>query len=114
MGKAVKTGLKWFINPMYGASSTTAEVSKDATNALGVTQPDAVKRQQRDLEARAAASADAAVQASKNLSINSLVDLGSADNAPDVVAGGTADALGLGSGMKRKKGGLSSQLGIQV
>lgn len=111
MGKPIIKGLKWIPSRV---SKGYSAIAKDTTNALGITQTDAVKREQRDIEAKAKASADASVQASKNLSINSLVDLGSADNAPDVVAGGTADALGLGSGMKRKKGGLSSQLGIQV
>ena len=111
MGKPIIKGLKWVPSRV---SKGYSAIAKDTTNALGITQTDAVKREQRDIEAKAAASADAAVQASKNLSINSLVDLGSADNAPDVVAGGTAEALGLGSGVKRKKGGLSSHLGLQV
>lgn len=94
---------------------TNLDITRDATNALGITTPEKVKREQRRVEAAAQASAAAAALASRNLAINSTADLKSSDNAPEVVAGGTASDLALAGGdMRRKRGSLSSQLGIRV
>ena len=87
----------------------------DVLQTVGMATPDALKRQQERSELDARNSARAAELAAANLQKNQLVDLTDASNSPDVIAGGTAQQLGLGGDMRKKRApSLSTQLGVRI
>lgn len=90
------------------------QVFKGALKTFGMATPDRLKRQERQSQLEAAQAAAALDQANRNLEANMKVNLDNADQLPDIVAGGTADAVSGMSDVKRKKGNISTQLGIQV
>ena len=88
---------------------------KDVLQTVGMATPDALKRQQERSELDARNSAAAAALAASNLEKNQLVDLTDASNSPDVIAGGTANQLGFGGDMRKKRApGLATQLGVRI
>ena len=93
---------------------TVDQVWKGTLKTFGMVSPDSLKRQERQSQLEAAQAAAALDQANRNLEANMKVQLDNADQLPDVVAGGTADAVSNMSDVKRKKGNISTQLGIQV
>ena len=90
------------------------KVFKGILKTFGMATPDSLKRQERQSQLEAAQAAAALDQANRNLEANMKVNLDNADQLPDVVAGGTADAVSSMGDVKRKKGNISTQLGIQV
>lgn len=118
MGKTVKRALDFAkkADPItFFTLKTDREIAKVATDELGLTTPEAIKRQQRASELAAKNSAEAAALAASNLEKNQLVDLTDASNSPDVIAGGTASQLGLGGDMRKKRApGLATQLGVRI
>lgn len=94
---------------------TVRKVFKDVLQTAGMATPDALKRQQARAELDARNSADAAALAARNLEKNQLVDLTDSENSPDVIAGGTANQLGLGGDTRKKRApGLATQLGVRI
>ena len=117
MGKSVKKGLDLFknLNMMGWASTGTQKASRPVAEGVGIATPEALKQQQRAAELAARQSAEAAALAASNLEKNQLVDLTDASNSPDVIAGGTANQLGLGGDMRKKRApGLATQLGVRI
>lgn len=118
MGKTVKRALDFAkkADPItFFTLKTDREIAKVATDELGLTTPEAIKQQQRASELAAKNSAAAAELAARNLEKNQLVDLTDASNSPDVIAGGTANQLGLGGDMRKKRApGLATQLGVRI
>ena len=94
---------------------TDSEALRGLTDATGLTTPESIKREQRAVALAAENSARAAELAAANLQKNQLVDLTDASNSPDVIAGGTAQQLGLGGDMRKKRApSLSTQLGVRI
>lgn len=94
---------------------TVKRITGDILQTVGLATPDALKREQRALEAAARQSAAAAQLAAENLQKNSMVDLSDDSNTPDVVAGGTAQQFALGGDLKKKRSkAISTQLGVKV
>lgn len=121
MGKTVRKVLNnavgATVDVLTGGLSTDRgkRVFKDVLQTAGVATPDALKRQQARAELDARKSADAAALAARNLEKNQLVDLTDSENSPDVIAGGTANQLGLGGDLRKKRApGLATQLGVRI
>lgn len=74
------------------------------------------ERAAREAQARAEASQKAALIAQQNMQANFAQNL-ALDNTSTVLAGGTAEAMSVDSGVKKKRvrsTGLASTLGIEV
>lgn len=117
MGKLVRNALKIAkkIDPVGAfVAKVDNQVVRGIGEELGVLTPEKVKKAAREQERLAAESAALAQQSAENLQKNQLVDLTDASNTPDVVAGGTANQLGVSDMRKKRAPGLATQLGVRI